>query len=286
MRPLSRIAIRSCTHSKGLPVLSCDSRNPAQPPSRGCVAKSSERVGRSGWGKRQDSGESRNPTGVRDWAPAFAGALAPDAEKAPPATRDKPLATRLTTLCSSFVLIPATRGQESMARLGTPFSDRGPPLGLSQEGLDIADDPRQCRAPQHGTDMIGVDFDRLVDLMVLAARRARRDDPVAARPEGQRWHRRLAVTARERRLIDVVASDPLIQLADVGVGLVVAGKGRAERDYRAHLVGVAVRKLTREHATEAPADDQDRPPVVNFVEPPAQQLQRIGLGAEVDAQVP
>ena len=44
-RPLSRMAMRSCTHSSGFDRSSCASRNPAQPPSRGCAEKSSDRVG-------------------------------------------------------------------------------------------------------------------------------------------------------------------------------------------------------------------------------------------------
>ena len=62
MRPLSRIAMRSWTHSNGLSAPSWASRNPAQPPSRGCAAKSSERVGSDGAGNRQ---RSPNPLGRR-----------------------------------------------------------------------------------------------------------------------------------------------------------------------------------------------------------------------------
>ena len=54
-RPFSRIAIRSCTHSKGLSVSSCAKRNPAQPLSRGCAANSSDRVGLGGTGKSHRS---------------------------------------------------------------------------------------------------------------------------------------------------------------------------------------------------------------------------------------
>jgi len=55
IRPDSRIAIRSWIHSSGLSVSSCASRNPAQPPSRGCAANSSERVGLDGAGRCQRS---------------------------------------------------------------------------------------------------------------------------------------------------------------------------------------------------------------------------------------
>jgi len=125
IRPLSRIAIRSCTHSRGRSVSSCASRNPTQPPSRGCAANSSERVGLDGAGKRQGS---PSPGGRRS---DMAG---PErAETAPPATRDKPLATRLTTLMFFFCSCLATHWQESMARLGGPLSDRRTAFDFGQE---------------------------------------------------------------------------------------------------------------------------------------------------------
>ena len=86
MRPLSRIAIRSCTHSSGLSVSSCASRNPAHPPSRGCSANSSDRVGLDGTGKCH---RPPSPLGSRSILAA---------RLAPPATRERSAATRLTTL--------------------------------------------------------------------------------------------------------------------------------------------------------------------------------------------
>ena len=88
IRPPSRIAIRCWTHSKGLPRSSWASRNPAHPPSRGWTAKISDKVGCGGQGRLHCS-------------PRSAGRVSAGrtrAEAAPPATRDKPLATRLTTL--------------------------------------------------------------------------------------------------------------------------------------------------------------------------------------------
>lgn len=88
-RPLSRIAIRSWIHSNGFELSSCASRNPAHPASRGWTANSSDKVGLDGAGRAQ---RSPSPLGRRS---ILAG---PErAETAPPATRDKPLATRLTT---------------------------------------------------------------------------------------------------------------------------------------------------------------------------------------------
>src|SRR6185295_5473688 len=109
-----RIAIRSWTHSSGFCVSSCASRNPAHPPSRGCAAKSSLRVGLGEAGRCQ---RSPNPLGRRS---DLAG---PErAETAPPATRDRPLATRLTTLMFYFCSYPASPPAESIARLGALLS--------------------------------------------------------------------------------------------------------------------------------------------------------------------
>ena len=94
IRPLSRIAIRSCTHSSGLVVSSCARRNPTQPPSRGWAAKISERVGLGGAGKRHGS---PNPGGRRGCS-----AGSERAKTAPPTTRDKPLATRLIKFSFCF----------------------------------------------------------------------------------------------------------------------------------------------------------------------------------------
>jgi hypothetical protein len=123
-RPDSRIAIRSCTHSTGFSHSTWASRNPAQPPSRGLAANSSERVGDGGAGSRQYPCEDRGPDArsasnaparaATDWAPAFAGAqfsAGPElAKTAPPATRDKPLATRLTTLLFCFCSLSRESG--------------------------------------------------------------------------------------------------------------------------------------------------------------------------------
>ena len=90
IRPLSRIAMQSCTQSSGLSVPTCASRNPAQPPSRGCIANSSDRVGLDGAGSRQ---RSPNPLGKR----SFSSARLP-----PPRTKVRPAATRLTTFLFYF----------------------------------------------------------------------------------------------------------------------------------------------------------------------------------------
>src|SRR5918994_7921724 len=99
MRPLSMIAMRSCTQSKGLPRSTWGRRKPAQPASRGAAANSSDKVALGGAGRTQRA-PSRDASGgspdAGDWAgPERVGT-------APPATRDKPFATRLTTFLFYF----------------------------------------------------------------------------------------------------------------------------------------------------------------------------------------
>ena len=130
IRPLSRIAIRSCTHSNGLSVATCASRNPTQPPSHGWTAKSSERVGLDGAGRTILPSISRGggPPKVvegplrraaRATSPSNLGEDESAARLAPPATRVRPPATRLTTFLFFFCSYPATRIEESILRLGS-----------------------------------------------------------------------------------------------------------------------------------------------------------------------
>jgi hypothetical protein len=117
-RPASMIAIRSWTQSKGLPASICGNRKPVQPPSRGLAGNNSERVGRAGLGKHQCPCEGRDPdarsapTASPDWAPAFAGEQVSAARRPAPATRDKPLATRLATFVLLLFFYPDS-GRES-----------------------------------------------------------------------------------------------------------------------------------------------------------------------------
>src|SRR5690349_12775155 len=95
MRPLSMIAIRSCSHSSGLPAATWGSRKPAQPASRGLAANNSDKVGLGGAGNDQ-----RTPSPGTPGGDPGAGDLA--ARLPSPATRDKPCATRLTTFLFCF----------------------------------------------------------------------------------------------------------------------------------------------------------------------------------------
>src|SRR5690349_1821905 len=120
-----------------------------------------------------------------------------------------------------FVL-PATRRQESMARLGRSFDDRLAPFDVSQEKLDFTDDAAERRAPQHRADMVGIDLHSPIDLVIEAACRTRSHNPVPPRPESKRRHRRLAVRSREGRFVYVVAGHALVELANIGVGFKIA----------------------------------------------------------------
>src|SRR5690348_8276079 len=144
MRPLSRIAIRSCTHSIGLPDSSCANRNPAHPPSRGCAANSSDRVGLGGTGKCH-----RPPSPLGSWS--ILAARLP-----PPATRERSPATRLTTLVFYFCSLSRDSGLGVKSTTRKPFQDRRPSLDFPQEGFDLAHDARERRPPKNGADMIGV----------------------------------------------------------------------------------------------------------------------------------
>jgi len=186
-RPLSRIAIRSCTQSKGLSLASCASRNPAHPPSRGCAANSSERVAFlpqisgggepcGGWWRGVWRKGAPPPHFVRFPFPANAGEDTPGAETAPPATRDKPFATRLTTLLFYFCSYLVSRDKESILRLGSQ-------LLLFQERFNLTHDiaRRALRNPER--HMRAVQLDRLVALMLEASGGTRSDEAVLARPE-------------------------------------------------------------------------------------------------------
>ena len=129
-RPLSRIAILSCTHSSGLVASSWARRNPAQLPSRGCAAKISDRVGLGGAGKRHGS---PSPEGRRGCS-----AGRERGKTAPPATRDRSLATRLISFSFYFCSFLATHRQESMARLAA----------IIPELPEAPGDPNELRPPR------------------------------------------------------------------------------------------------------------------------------------------
>ena len=119
-----------------------------------------------------------------------------------------------------------------------------------------------------------------------AARGTGSDNAVAPRPEGQCRHRRLGRIPLERRLVDVVPRDPLVQSANIGVGLEIARKRRAQSYHRADLVRPAMRKLAREDAAQAPADDQHLAAVADRIHAAAQQLHRVAPSTAVEAEQP
>ena len=232
-RPLSRIAIRSCTHSKGLPVPSCASRNPAQPPSRGCAANSSDRVGLGGAGKLPALAQPARGAGRVSGRTSF--------RRRRPGKGLPPHDSQHSVLLLFFIPRLRWRRVECAANFGrrclADWAIGGLP-SISVRKVPISrDDPAQRRPPQHGAHMMGVDLDRLVDLMRQPARGARRDDAVAPRPESQRRHRRLAHRARKRRLVDVVARRSARRIRGRWCWSCRSPeKGEHERHHRAHLV--------------------------------------------------
>ncbi len=78
-----------------------------------------------------------------------------------------------------------------------------------------------------------------------------------------------------------MSGNRLVKFANVGVGLVIARKGRAEHHHGADLAGAAISQLAGEHPAQAPPDEQHLAPLRNRVEPAAQQLHRILPGAHV-----
>ena len=145
MRPLSRIAIRSWTHSSGFSVPICASRNPAQPASRGCTANSSESVAilpcicREGgpleerWMDLLEPCKTPPPCSAWSPSPRNLGEDEIGVRLPPPRTRKRPAATRLTTFLFYFCSYPVTRRTESILRLGA-FYLRQEPDDLAHRG--------------------------------------------------------------------------------------------------------------------------------------------------------
>ena len=89
------------------------------------------------------------------------------AKTAPPATRDKPLATRLTTFLFYFCSYLASRLAESIARLGA--------FDFLEETADLAHHVARGAGRNAERHVGAIELDRLVALMLEPARRARRD---------------------------------------------------------------------------------------------------------------
>src|SRR3954454_21293913 len=128
-------------------------------------------------------------------------------------------------------------------------------------------------------------LDFLVALMVETARRTRRDQPVATRPDGEMRNRRLVRDAWQRWLIDWMLRHHLIELPDIVLPR-VAGKWRTQGDQRLHPSRIVARIFAAEEPAEAPADNDDRPVVAKAVDPLAQLVQRVRSGAEIETLLP
>ncbi len=187
IRPLSRIAMRSWTHSTGL--VGRDLRQ--QEPRPAAVARM----------RREQLGQGRHPPlhlqgrgTMRSMVEgSFCGKAPPSrlrratspakageetlgrTETAPPATRDRPLATRLTTLMFCFCSYRVSRPAESILRLGTKAK-------LFQKQLNFADNVARRALRDAERHMRAAHLDRLVALVLQPACGARGDDPVPPRP--------------------------------------------------------------------------------------------------------
>src|SRR3954453_1957423 len=180
--------------------------------------------------------------------------------------------------CSTFVLYPVSRNEESMERLGREFL-------LFKEALDLAD-RRSRRLARHAERHVrAVELDRLVALVLQPACRAGCDQTVPPRPQGKLGHRRLGGDARDWRLVDFVPGNHLVQPPDI-VLFGIARKRRTEGDNRANPVRNCPRQLSREQPTQAPAYDQDRLTVTDLIQPLSQPLDSVGADAQVDAHLP
>ena len=81
------------------------------------------------------------------------------------------------------------------------------------------------RPPRHAEAHVrAAELDLGVALIVQAASGARGDQPVLARPQGEVRHRRFVGHPRQRRIVHLVASHPLVQPPHM-VLLRIAGKG-------------------------------------------------------------
>src|SRR6185503_19201022 len=86
-----------------------------------------------------------------------------------------------------------------------------------------------------------------------------------------------------RGLVNAVPSHPFVQPPHV-VLTRITGEGRPEGHGGTHPVRSRPRKLPREETAKAPPDNQDWAAVPDLVEAFAQSVQRVGLGAPVQAQ--
>ena len=259
--------MRSCTHSKGLPALDLGKQEACP----ACVARAQPRTARTRWGWVARAGASAHPArwgAGRGFRPHGFRRRRPG-KGLPPHNSQR--------FCSTFVLCLATQGRESMARLdrteirpcarpsrlwraacdhpsaatpaGALRSRPGTCGSRSRPGSAPAGEPRSpcdrcrsrppCRAHGRGR----------------ARRAARRSRPAATRGQGSA-PAACRVKCGNGGSFTSWPGDPLIIFADVGVGLEVAGEGRAERDDRADLLRTTMRQLPGEHPAEAPADQQ------------------------------
>ena len=195
------------------------------------------------------------------------------ATRPPPATREKSLATRLTTLLFFVCSFPASPQEESMARLGAlRFGEEFDDLGdrLASRPSPTPQSPcgtNRPRPPCRG-------WPRRRGLTALRrSRRGATRSPASAPAASPRCRGSAACRPDGRR--------PARTAPDVGVAPPVAPDRRAERHHRAHPLRLDPRQLARVQPAEAPADDHHRLLGAALLDRALQPLQRVGPRAPV-----
>ena len=189
IRPDSRIAIRSCTHSKGRR----GRAGPEEPRPAAIARARGEELAKGQVLRRIGRGMARDSSPRPRTPPQRSDALGRPSEARtvpPPATRESSAATRLTTFMFYFVLIPRLTGRESMPRLGAP-SISSTKRRISRTAARV---PWREMAKPMWLQRISTALSRVSS---VPARRRDGDEPVPARPDRQRRHRRLGQRCRE-----------------------------------------------------------------------------------------
>ena len=234
------------------------------------AANSSQRVA-----PRSCAGQAavRSPAGSRE------GCCSPGDAQAPPATRDKGLATQLTTFL--FYFCSCVRNSRAGVNVATrsaaqPRFRRGSAsISRTTARVARADTPNAMWLQCSSTALSRSSGSPRAD-----ARRRSRPAATTRRKVGTGG---LAVIRGIGGVVDLVPRDPFVQPPDI-VLPGIARKGRAERDHRAHPVGHGPRQLAREQPAEAPADQQHRALVIDLRRAePASRSSSVGGAPQVPA---
>src|ERR671920_531350 len=162
---------------------------------------------------------------------------------------------------------------------------RGSASDFVEELLHFVPEAPACAFRDPESHVAAIDLHFLVALAVQPARGALRDDAVPGGPDRERRHRRLLGMMRQRRRINLVACDPLVEAPDV-VHVRIAGERGSQGHHGPDELGNFTGKLPRIDSTEAPADHQDGAAVVDDLQPLPQMPQYVRVGPSVEPEVP